>query len=214
MATALATLTPTTNTAPATVSLPAGERSGPQWAARFPTSVQVSDCVAPFQEKLSAFLAALGAAGATVGIAATLRPKERAYLMHWCWKIVNAASNPQSIPSLQGVGIIWAHTDSTGAYSLVDSVSAAQDMVNAYGMQSLGVAPALNSKHVVGLAVDMSVSWTGNLAVADAAGNTVTISTTPRSGMNVDLHTVGASYGVVKYNGRGVDRPHWSDTGN
>ncbi len=114
---------------------------------------------------------------------------------------------------MQGVNIIWAHTDAAGAYSASDSIGAAQDMVNAYGMQSLGVAPALNSKHVLGL-VDMSISWTGSLAVADAAGTAVTIATTPRSGMNTGLHTVGASYGVIKYNGGGVDRPHWSDTGN
>lgn len=214
MATAQATLTPTANTAPAVVRVPAGESSGAQWVARFPTSVQVSDCVAPFQGNLSSFLAALGTAGATVAITATLRPKERAYLMHWSWKIVNASSNPQSIPAMQGVNIIWAHTDAAGAYSASDSIGAAQDMVNAYGMQSLGVAPALNSKHVLGLAVDMSISWTGGLAVADAAGTAVTIATTPRSGMNTDLHTVGASYGIIKYNGGGVDRPHWSDTGN
>lgn len=214
MATAQATLTPTTNTAPAIVSIPAGELSGAQWVARFPTSVQVSDCVAPFQGNLSSFLAALEAAGATVRITATLRPRERAYLMHWCWKIVNAGANPQSIPSLQGVNILWAHTDAAAAYSASDSVSAAQDMVNAYGMQNLGVAPALNSKHVLGLAVDMSISWSGSLAIADAGANAVTIATTPRSGMNADLHAVGAGYGVIKYSGGGVDRPHWSDTGN
>lgn len=214
MATAQAILTPTTNTAPAIVSIRAGELSGAQWVARFPTSVQVADCVAPFLANLSSFVAALSTAGATVSIAATLRPAERAYLMHWCWKIVNAAADPQTISSMQGVGILWAHTDAAGAYSATASVAAAQAMVDGYGMQGLGVAPALNSKHVAGLAVDMSISWPGTLSVVDATGATVAITTTPRTGMNADLHAVGASFGVIKYNRSGVDRPHWSDTGN
>jgi hypothetical protein len=214
MATAQAVLTPTTNTTPAVVSIPAGELSGAQWVARFPTSVQVSDCVAPFQGNLTSFLAALQAAGAAVSIAATLRPVERAYLMHWCWKIVNEGTNAQTIPARPGVNILWAHTDAAGAYSESLSASAAQAMVNGYGMQNLGTAPALNSKHVVGLAVDMSISWTGDLSIADASAIKVAISSLPRSGMNTDLHTVGATYGVIKYNRSGTDRPHWSDTGN
>jgi hypothetical protein len=214
MATAQAALTPITNTTPAVVSIPAAELSGAQWVTRFPTSALVSDCVAPFQANLTAFLAALKASGATVNIAATLRPAERAYLMHWCWKIVNAAANPQTIPSMQGVNIQWAHTDAAGAYAATASVNAARSMVNGYGMQDLGTPPALNSKHVQGLAVDMSISWTGNLSVADATGHAVAITTAPRSGMNTDLHTVGATYSVLKYTGSGTDLPHWSDTGN
>jgi len=214
MATTQATLTPAANTTPAVVSIPAAELSGAQWVARFPTSTLVTDCVAPFAANLARFIAALEAAGATVAIAATLRPPERAYLMHWCWKIVNASANPQTIPAMTGVNVRWDHTDANGAYSATTSKSAAQAMVNGYGMQSLAVAPALNSRHTMGLAVDMNISWTGNLTIAKADGTTTTITTMPTSGMNTDLHAVGATYVVIKFVGGASDKPHWSDNGH
>lgn len=34
-----------------------------------------------------------------------------------------------------------------------------------------------------------------------------------RTGLNQNLHRVGASYGVIKYNRSGRDDPHWSDNG-
>jgi hypothetical protein len=214
MATVQAALTPTTDTRPAVVSIPANELSGAQWVARFPGSSSAADCVEPFRAALMSFLSTLQAAGASVSIAATLRPRQRAYLMHWCWKIVNADADPQTIPPHAGVNIQWAHVDAQGSFSFTGSVDAAQDMVNGYGMQNLGTAPALNSKHISGLAVDMSISWTGTLSVVDASGTAVAIDTLPRTGMNPDLHAVGASFGVIKYNRSGTDRPHWSDTGN
>ena len=208
MATAQTNLTPAADTAPATVRIPAVELSGPQWVARFPTSRDVADCRSPFRESLTSFVAAIEAAGATVLIAATYRPLERAYLMHWSWKIVNAGANPTSIPAMAGVAINGDHGDAAA------STTAAQAMVDGYGMQNLTVAPALNSKHIAGLAVDMNIGWSGALSIANAVGTLVAISTTPRSGMNSDLHEVGSSFGVIKYNGGGIDRPHWSDTGN
>ena len=208
MATAQTNLTPAADTAPATVRIPAIELSGPQWVARYPTSRDVADCRSPFKESLTSFVAAIEAAGASVSIAATYRPVERAYLMHWSWKIANASANPTSIPARAGVAINWDHGDAAA------STTAAQAMVDGYGMQNLTVAPALNSKHIAGLAVDMNIGWSGALSIANAAGTLVAISTTPRSGMNSDLHEVGASFGVIKYNGGGIDRPHWSDTGN
>ena len=93
-------------------------------------------------------------------------------------------------------------------------MGAAEAMVNAYGMQSLGVAPALNSKHVAGLAIDMSISWAGTLSIKKASGTMVAIASAPKTGMNADLHIVSASFGVMKYNGGGVERPLRSDTGN
>jgi hypothetical protein len=214
MANTQAPLTPTTNTTPAVVSIPARELSDAQWVSRFPTSPLITDCVARFSTNLALFIAALEAAGATVTIAATLRPPERAYLMHWCWSIVNASANPRTISAMTGVNIRWDHTDASGAYSATTSTSAAQAMVNGYGMQNLAVAPALNSRHTMGLAVDMNISWTGNLAIAKADGTTTRITTEPRSGMNTDLHVVGATYTVIKFVGGASDRPHWSDNGH
>jgi hypothetical protein len=31
--------------------------------------------------------------------------------------------------------------------------------------------------------------------------------------MNLQLHRVGATYGVIKFNRAGRDEPHWSDNG-
>lgn len=214
MVTAQAALTPAADPTPAIVNAAPGELSGATWTNRFPTSAAVSDCAAPFKANLMSFIAALGAAGATVQISATLRPKERAFLMHWCWKIVNAGADPQAIPTLPGVDINWAHTDAHGTYSVASSKEAAQQMVNAYQMQNLQVAPALNSKHIAGLAVDMSITWSGTLTINNATSTAVVISTDPKTGMNTDLHAVGASFGVIKFVGGDTDKPHWSDTGN
>jgi len=42
-------------------------------------------------------------------------------------------------------------------------------------------------------------------------GSAVEIATLPRDGANVELHAVGATYGVVKHP---TDRPHWSVDGS
>jgi hypothetical protein len=203
-------------TATATAPLPSAtvEPSGPAWVARFPTSTSVSDCVQPFRDELTAFLAALKAAGAAVSIAATLRPAQRAYLMHWCWAIVKAAADPRTIPARDGVDIAWAHVDDQGAYDAAASVAAALAMGAAYGMQNLSVAPALASRHIDGLAVDMAIAWTGTLTIANRVGAPVTVASLPRNGMNSDLHVVGATYGVIKFVGGAADIPHWSSDGH
>ena len=86
-------------------------------------------------------------------------------------------------------------------------------MVNGLEMQSLGTAPALDSRHGHGEAVDMTIAWSGTLSITNQLGTVVQIDSMPRSGMNAAVATVGASYGVLKYDGAGVDRPHWSSTG-
>lgn len=114
----------------------------------------------------------------------------------------------------RGVEINWAHSDAQGTYSAAVSKAAAQQMVNAYQMQTLQVTTALNSKHIAGLAGDMSITWNGTLSINIATSTAVVISTEPKTGMNTDLHAVGASFGVVKFVGGDADKPHWSDTGN
>ena len=203
-------------TAPASATPPPAppEPSGRAWVARFPTSASVADCAEPFRANLTAFIAALVAAGASVNIAATLRPPQRAYLMHWCWSIVRQKTDPRTIAPLDGVAIAWAHVDAQGNFDPIASVAAAEDMVEAYGMQGLNVAPALKSNHISGTAVDMAISWEGNLAIKQRDGTPVQIASLPRTGMNPDLKTVGASYGVIKFVGGASDMPHWSADGH
>jgi hypothetical protein len=211
--------TATTNTTPGSVakitvpSAPKKEKSGSQWVSRYPGSVSTSDLSQPFGGRVDKFIAALNAAGASVSIAATLRPSERAYLMHYSWEIVHGA-DPTSIPAEEGVDIDWAHLDRSGKPDLAEAESAAQDMVGGYGLGGLNVAPALTSRHIEGNAIDMTISWSGTLSIADASNRTVAISTSPSSGMNQDLVTVGNSYGVIKFVGGDSDKPHWSNDGH
>ncbi|WP_254789780.1 hypothetical protein [Variovorax sp. OV329] len=156
---------------------------------------------------MSSFKTALDAAGATVIISATFRPPERAYLMHWSWRIANGAK-PESAASMNGVNIEWVHpTDAA-------SRKAAEEMVTAFQMNGLQVAPALQSRHTEGAAIDMNISWSDGLEIRSSDGSAQTIESTPRTGMNAELHKVGATYGVLKFSGGAADRPHWSDNGH
>jgi hypothetical protein len=133
--------------------------------------------------------------------------------MHWSWRIVKQGFDPAKVTAMRGVDIVWAHTSPDGTYSRPASIAAAAAMVQSFAIGHLGVAPALESRHTYGCAVDMRVQWYGELSIADANGKIVKIRSLPRSGMNPELHAVGATYGVIKYNKRGRDDPHWSDTG-
>ena len=59
--------------------------------------------------------------------------------------------DPRSVPPHDGVDIAWTHLDAQGAYDRAASIAAAQAMVDAYGMQNLQVAPALDR--------DTSTGW-------------------------------------------------------
>jgi hypothetical protein len=192
---------------------PASQLSGRHWARRFEGSDSLTSLHPLFRSKVESFVRALQAAGATVRVAAAFRTSERAYLMHWSWRIVKQGFDPAQVPPMQGVDILWAHTGPDGKYSRHTSRTAAATMVQEFAITQLGVAPALKSRHTAGCAIDMKVQWQGDLSVLDASGNAVTISSLPRSALNTALHAVGATYGVIKYNRRGRDDPHWSDTG-
>jgi hypothetical protein len=180
----------------------ANELSGPQWCDRFPTSHSVDSCVEPFRGRLKKFLAALHAAKATVTISATYRPRERAYLMHYCWLIANHQMAASAVPAMPGVPIKWVHPTNA------KSVAAAQAMADKY---DIAFAPVLRSRHTDGLAVDMDIAWSGSLKITDAHGRHLAVGTQPRSGMNHALWPIGASYGVIKLPS---DPPHWSSDGH
>jgi hypothetical protein len=106
------------------------------------------------------------------------------------------------------------HADASSAYSATASLQAARAMLNGYGLQNLHTPPALNTRHTMRLAVDMSINWAGDLTINQADGTPTTITTTPKTGMNTDLKSVGATYNVIKYVGDNADKPHWSDNGH
>jgi len=124
------------------------------------------------------------------------------------FRIVNENKDPRTVPAKTGVNIKWDHADASGAYSSTASVQAARAMLNGYGLQNLHTPPALNTRHTKRLAVDMSISWTGDLTINKADGTQTTITTTPKTSMNTDLKAVGATYNVIKYVGVNADKPH------
>jgi hypothetical protein len=182
-----------------------GELSGASWwhahQAEFPNSAAVSDLEPTFSAKVTRFLAALRAAGATVTVSATRRNKIRAYLMHHSWRVAHQDLRAADVPAEPGCNIVWDHGDDAR------SRRAAQEMVDLFGIV---FKPSLTSRHILGLAIDMSISWTGTLALKDTQGKTVNLAS-PRDGSHTGLHTVGAGYGVVKLLS---DPPHWSDNGH
>lgn len=202
-----AVLTPITDVTPVSVTLPERELSGGHWVQRFPGSNLTTALDEHFRSAVDGFIHALRTAGVKVLIAATFRPPERAYLMHWSWKLARKKINPDQVPPMSGVNIEWNHGDEAA------SVQAAAAMVAAYGMTELQVAPALRSRHTERKAIDMTISWSGTVTVKDASGNDVKIDTHPRTGMNAKLHAVGASYGVIKFWKGASDKPHWSEDG-
>jgi D-alanyl-D-alanine dipeptidase len=155
------------------------------------------------------FIAALEAAGAELDIEATQRPAERAYLMWGCCQIggyrdhdgVFQYVDPDKIPSHPGVAIDWGHGGDDAAARV-----AARAMRDKYGI----VYPAaLDSLHVQGRAIDLTIKWNGTLSIADAEGKIHEIpyaDDTP-----TELVEVGLSYGVHKLAG---DPVHWSDNGH
>ena len=183
--------------------------SGPTWVSKFPTSSSLNDLKAPFRASATRFISALRSAGATVIISDTLRPPERAYLMHYCFVIAREGFDPGTVPPMPGVDIQWVHKNAASGANFAASKAAAEHMVSAYGIV---FKPVLNTRHTEGKAVDMDISWLANLIIAKPDGTKQTISSIPRTGAgNTDLHAVGASYGVIKLRS---DAPHWSSDGH
>lgn len=179
--------------------------SGAAWwhanQSKFPNSSRVDDLEPGFRGKLLEFLAALRAANASIMIAATRRNKQRAYLMHHCFKIANGSEHPANVPPEPGVSIVWDHGE------LAKSRQAARQMVQLFGIV---FQPSLNSLHISGLAVDMDINWSGLLSIRAKGGQLFRLDA-PRNGSNSVLHRVGASYGVFKLIS---DPPHWSVDGH
>jgi hypothetical protein len=183
------------------------ELSGPIWVGRFPDSKTTAALDDSFRPGCEAFIAAMRAGGASVEISSTRRPEERAYLMFTCWRINKRTINPQNAAKDPAVDIDWVHRTASGDVDLDASRDAAAAMVRAYGIV---FSPARRSMHTLGQAIDMTITWPGKLVVATKTGESVQITSTPRTGLNRDLRRVGATYGVVK---NPSDPPHWSTTG-
>ena len=187
------------------------ELSGAQWVARFPGSKALDDLADPFQGAAKAFIAALLDGGCSVTIASTFRPPQRAYLMRFSTAIARNVLMPEDVPANPDVNIEWVHRTG-GQIDHPKSRSAALQMMQGYGIDPTSPLPALASRHTERNAVDMTIAWTGVLNIRDARGKTVQIPDAPGSGLNPQLHKVGATYKVIK--ALFQDDPHWSNDGH
>jgi len=179
------------------------EPAGPQWCPRFPTSTSLDDLTPDFGDATKAFISAIKRGGGTVSVAATYRPPERAYLMHWCCMIGGSGQDPVAVPPMAGIGIDW-----TCGHNLAAAKAAAKAMMAKYEIQ---YPAALVSRHTQRLAVDMTIAWQGTLKITDFNGVTHNIASTPRDGSNAELIAVGKTFGVIKLPS---DPPHWSNDGH
>ncbi len=186
-------------------------KSGKYWVTWANTNAKnsdkLSDLDSGFKPKVEAFIQALEDAGATVTVESTLRSKKRAYLFHWAWKIYLGKAKPTDATAMTGVDIEWDHGD------LAKSKAGAKEMVTGFDLAvppNSNVAPALNSNHITGKAIDMKIKWTGKIKVKKKDGKEVEITFMENPNLNTKLHEVGASYGVKKHK---RDKPHWSVDG-
>ena len=188
-------------------------KSGMFWVAwantHAPASKNVEDLAEPFRANAKAFIKALRDAGATVTISQTLRNPKRAYLFHWCWKISQGQGTPQQADAdpEAGVEILWDHG------SEIASKAGAAEMVTGFGLAvppQSNKAPARFSNHATGMAIDMTIRWSGTIQVKKADNTIVPVPFHTDVDANTTLHAVGASYGVRKLLN---DDPHWSHTG-
>jgi hypothetical protein len=183
--------------------------SGASWVEKFPTSTSTADLTLTFRTKVEKFIAAMEAAGASVKVEATLRPKQRAYLMHWAFRVARQGYDANKVPAMKDVEIDWVHVDSNKKINVAASKANAEQMVQGY---EIAYPPVLKSRHTEGNAIDMSISWTSaELKIRDGNGKDVTIKHGVKSGGNHELHKVGKSYHVFKLIG---DPPHWSSDGH
>ena len=177
------------------------EPSGAAWCSRYPTSVSLDDLAPAFGAKVKSFITAIKGGGGEVGITCTLRPKQRAYLMHFCCKIAEGL-DPSEVPALAGVDIDWTQDGNDEA-----AVAAARAMKAAYGI----VYPAaLDSRHTDGLAIDMQIVVHQGANIRDAKGDNYRFDG-PADGRDPRVVEIGATYGVIKLLS---DPPHWSVDGH
>lgn len=170
--------------------------SGPSWCKEFPVSRSLLTLVEPLRSNAGAFVEALRAAGAVVTIGMTRMPLERAYLMHWSFRIAAGLADPAWVPAMPGVEIDWTHGGNAEA-----AHTSAILMKHQFGLKS---APLLRNHHTEGRAFHMKIQFGWALSVADREKRHWPVA------CQSDLLPIGERYGLVKRR----DIPHhWSDDG-
>jgi hypothetical protein len=201
--------------------------SGPAWVDKFPNNKSLDNLTQPFRGNVTRFIAAMTHAGIKERAVQTFRPAKRAYLMHYAWLIAHRKIAPQNVPAFPAgqpskdnpypgiIDICWVHETPTGETDLAASIKSAAQMVAGYSIDPrYRSAPAYPTLHSVGLAIDMTTTWTAKkITIVNGSGKKVTISTTPHSGLNRQLIAVGSSYHVIHFKNAVHDPSHWSVNG-
>ena len=172
--------------------------SGPEWCKLFPTSNALADLAPSFRPKATAFVTMLAEAGAFCSISATLRPAFRAWLMHYSWCIAREGLDPATVPAKEGLDIVWDHPDAKAA---------AEEMVEVYRIVR---KPVLDSEHIRGTAIDMTIHVPDGSLLKDRAG-TVFSFHGAGDGMDTRVIAIGKTFGCIKLLD---DAPHWSEDGH
>jgi hypothetical protein len=187
-------------------------KSGSYWVtwadANANASKLVDDLADPFKANVKAFIKALTDAGAPPDVGETKRSDKRAYLFHWCWLIGLGKKKASEASAMDGVDIEWDHGDEA------KSKAGAKEMIDGFGLAvppSSTNAPALNSNHIAGNAIDMVIAWKGTIKIKKKDGTEESVDFMDDVNKNTKLHAVGESYGVYKLT---TDAPHWSADGH
>jgi len=189
-------------------------KSGSYWVtwanAHAVASDSVDDLVEPFKSNAQAFIKALEDAGATIDPKSieTKRSDKRAYLFHWCWLIGLGKAKASEATEMTGVEIEWDHGDEE------KSKKGAKEMIDGFGLAvppDSTNAPALNSNHIAGKAIDMVITWKDTIKIKKKDGTEESVAFMDDVNKNTKLHAVGESYGLKKLT---TDAPHWSVDGH
>ncbi|HWN69774.1 MAG TPA: SH3 domain-containing protein [Haliangium sp.] len=154
---ALYVTTASTQAEPSRPAAGNAQRSGKHWrgiadASGWSNSTAFSSLDPAWGARAQAFVALLRASGATVEISAGRRHPNRAFLMHYAWGVAHGEYTPaqaNQASRARGIAIDWDHGD------LATSQAAAQELVAAFSMEARA---ALDSNHIRGLAIDMTIS--------------------------------------------------------
>lgn len=148
---------------PANTPEEAGERvklpSGMAWVGRYPISKLEEDLNSDFDSDVRKFTTLLQKAGARVEFVSTLLPPERAYLMHWAWRIAKEGFDPQAVPDMKDVNIQWWHGDYKA------SLDAAWEMVHGFKISEQKEPPPLVDDYTEGNVVALRIRWSGKLVL-------------------------------------------------
>ncbi len=196
-----------------------GERvkvpSGVAWAAKFPISQEDSDFDSDMRSRWKRFTRVLEDGGANVEIIASKTPPERAYLMHWAWRIAKGEIDPRDVPDADPeeqnmedeVDIQWWHGDLKAAQS------AAQEMVDAFKIDELKVPPPLPSEenlYTEGKAVVALIDWRRELVLYRDKPSEMMITDEPRDATNEALIAIAEAFDLIHlYSDPDTHEVHW-----